>query len=238
MPRFAVLLLSALVAVAAGVMAAPVPFPRPGRSGPWFDGWDKQVGKCRFAREGDTLTITVPGAGYELDVVKGPLNAPHLLRDVEGDFIVQVRTGVIKCPGASGAGRTVFRRAALLLVSDNETVKFVSEAFVTGNQSSCLRTIGLLTPTGIGRILRTSPEKPTCLRLERRGDLLFGSFREDGESWERFAVQFGRRKGLDPLQVKLPRKVKIGVLAESTAPGTFKAVFDQFKLTPLACQTR
>ena len=33
--------------------------------------------------------------------------------------------------------------------------------------------------------------------------------------------------------IGMPRKVKVGVLAEATAPGTFKAVFDDFKLTPL-----
>jgi regulation of enolase protein 1 (concanavalin A-like superfamily) len=34
------------------------------------------------------------------------------------------------------------------------------------------------------------------------------------------------------------RKVKVGVVAEATAAGTFKAVFDQFKLAPLARKAR
>jgi hypothetical protein len=37
---------------------------------------------------------------------------------------------------------------------------------------------------------------------------------------------------------KPPKKVKVGVVAESTAPGTLKAVFDQFRLAPLGGESR
>ena len=92
MHRPAALLLCAL---AGGLAAAPAPISRPSKeTGPWFDGWDRPVdplGDCKFARKGDRLTITVPGKGHQLDIVQGGLNAPRLLREVEGDFLVQVR---------------------------------------------------------------------------------------------------------------------------------------------------
>ena len=45
----------------------------------------------------------------------------------------------------------------------------------------------------------------------------------DGRGWKTWEETDGG--------VQLPRKLKVGVFAEATAPGTFKAVFDQFKLT-------
>jgi hypothetical protein len=96
MPRLAALsLLGALVA--SGLVAAPAPFPRPDRAGPWVTGWDTPVdpvGDCRFDRDGDKLTITVPGS-------KGRSSDFSLLRDVEGDFVLQVRMAV-SFPGAAG----------------------------------------------------------------------------------------------------------------------------------------
>src|SRR5947209_3073819 len=92
MPRLASLLLAALVATAAD--GAPVP--RPKASPVWTRGWDRPVnpgGRCRFDRTGDKLTLTVPGRGHGLDVSNGRLNAPRLLRDLRGDFVVQVRVG-------------------------------------------------------------------------------------------------------------------------------------------------
>ena len=80
----AALLLCALVAAAA-VVGAPAPKPRGSRV--WLDGWDKPVGplaNCHFDREGDKLTITIVSS------VKGGVTIASLLRDVEGDFVVQV----------------------------------------------------------------------------------------------------------------------------------------------------
>jgi hypothetical protein len=41
-----------------------------------------------------------------------------------------------------------------------------------------------------------------------------------------------------PEKLELSWKLKVGVVAEATAEGTFKAVFDQFRLTPLGGKTR
>src|SRR5262245_49665374 len=89
----ALLLLCALVAVAA-VVGAPAPLPSPSRV--WTARWDEAVdpvGGCRFDRTGEKLTITASGKGHEHDLVKRRLNAPCLLRDVAGSFVVQVRVG-------------------------------------------------------------------------------------------------------------------------------------------------
>jgi hypothetical protein len=85
MHRVTALLLVCSLVTAAGLLAAPVPFPKPeDRYGPWFDGWDKPVDPardCRFHRKRDKLTITVPGKGHGLYEHKRHV---RLLRDVEG----------------------------------------------------------------------------------------------------------------------------------------------------------
>ena len=75
--------------LAGGLLGAPAPFHR--ETGAWYNGWDRPldaVGGCKFDRHGDKLTITVPGKPHALNVREGRLDAPHLLRNVEGDFDV------------------------------------------------------------------------------------------------------------------------------------------------------
>jgi regulation of enolase protein 1 (concanavalin A-like superfamily) len=48
---------------------------------------------------------------------------------------------------------------------------------------------------------------------------------EDGKKWSPCR---------NPLESEWPEKVTVGIMAEGTAKFTFKAVFDQFRLTPLS----
>src|SRR5262249_62109231 len=68
------------------------------------------------------------------------------------------------------------------------------------------------------------PGKPGYLRLERKGASLDAAWSLDGKKWTRVPVGAGRGVTLD-------RKLKVGVVAESTAPGVFKPEFDEFQLT-------
>jgi hypothetical protein len=60
--------------------------------------------------------------------------------------------------------------------------------------------------------------------VERSGATLHLSFRTDGTAWEQPTRQA-------TLNLALPRKLKVGVIGEATAPGAFRPVFDRFKLT-------
>jgi hypothetical protein len=74
------------------------------------------------------------------------------------------------------------------------------------------------------------------LRLRRRGDEVTLEFKE-GElargNWPGGPRPLPWCRACGPVRLPLPRKVKVGVVAEASAEGTFKAVFEQFKLTPL-----
>ncbi len=215
MPRSLSLLLF-IVGVPA-VLAAPAPFPRTTRpSVPWVTGWGKPedpVGDCRFDRDGERLTITVPCKGHQLDLASHRLNAPRLLREVEGDFVAQVR---IERDGrmASMEPGSDARLAGLVLAGGGTfKLKLTAGNMLLEQTDSSVFTT--LPPSGprVGN--------PVWLRLERRGNVLRLAYSADGKSWKYLA---------GPLRLGLPRQVKVGVVAETTGEGVFKVVFDQFRL--------
>jgi regulation of enolase protein 1 (concanavalin A-like superfamily) len=225
MSRFTSLLLGALVA--GGLLAAPAPFRKPG---PWFDGWDKPidpVGDCQFDREGDRLTITLPGKGHQLDLT-GRRNAPRLLKDVEGDFVVQVRVRGNYRP-ADLVKPGMLRQAGLFLANSKSPLKYAQSA-KAGQEDYrlCGEFISSGFPGGLFDLKAGPPlDNPVTLRLTRRGDKVWMTATgEDGKKW---SANQGAAYDLD-----FEKKLKVGVFAASTAPGIFKVVFDKFGLTPLA----
>jgi hypothetical protein len=57
-------------------------------------GWGATIdpdGDCKFGLGGNRLTITVPGTDHGLGVERGQMNAARVLKEIEGDFIIQVR---------------------------------------------------------------------------------------------------------------------------------------------------
>jgi hypothetical protein len=202
MHRFTTLLLLCALVVTVAVAALA---PRPKSSCVWFTGWDEPEegsGKCCFDRIGDRLTITVSGT------TGSP--GPWLSRDVEGDFVVQVRVRGNFRP-VSGKG---CRHAGFCLNWSHWTGAWLFTGFMNGPASEYREEGPFL-------------DDMVFLRLERRGNLLLKAWSRDGKKWTRL----GNR------EIDLPEKLKVGVTVEATAPGTFKATFDQFKLTLLGGST-
>ena len=185
-------------------------------------GWDAPVDpqrNCGFSDGGGKLTIIVPGNNQELMAERGNMSAPRLLRDIEGDFTAQVRvSGDYSVPD----GTSPFRGAGLLLMADEKNyvrLERVVGALAGGRIHGVweLRRDGRLepSPNGYPPLSGTA----TYLRMERRGDKLFGAYSEDGAKWTE----------LKPFDLDLPRKVKIGVAAWAAA-SRFAPSFDQFRL--------
>jgi regulation of enolase protein 1 (concanavalin A-like superfamily) len=234
MHRLAALLLCSLL-VAVAVTAAPAPVSKPRPSKVWVDGWDKpvdQVGDCRFARVGDSLTIVVPPSKdrWITGVVHGATSrtAPHMLRDVAGDFAVQVRV-----TGDFDVTTDSVRGAGVLLKAGRWTVLLSRSGLSErGKASNCIHSV-LFEPTAgmpdswEGKIkdLRIARWNRTAhLRLERRGDRLVTKGSRDGAVWTVLT---------DQKIPKLPASMKLGVFAQAINSSSFEAVFDQFEITPL-----
>jgi hypothetical protein len=186
-------------------------------------GWDKPVdprGDCKFKRDGDRLTITVPGGGHELDAGAGRLNAPRLLRDVEGNFVAVVRVG--------GGSRSDDRQGAGMLLTDGTGyVRLERVAAPSAWDKEWWRLYfgqrGLGEPGQSGTwMVGPDVDEPAYLRLSRRGARVWGEYSLDAKGWWEVDTLRG---------VKLPRNFQVGVFAESAAPGTFQVWFDRFTLT-------
>ncbi|HWG46800.1 MAG TPA: DUF1349 domain-containing protein [Gemmataceae bacterium] len=207
-------------------LAAPAPANRP-----WVTGWDKPVDPdkdCKFTIDKNTLTIEVPGKDHDLAVERGLMNSPRLLRNVEGDFVAQVRVSGTFQPSQNSTSRErlPFVGAGLLLMADDKTyIRLERAALVKGGETKTyanweLRQDGKWVLAG-AEAVQPLEDKLTFLRLERKGDKLLASVSHDGKEW----------KELNPLEVKLPAKLKIGVSGGGTSMDVFAPRFDQFRLT-------
>jgi regulation of enolase protein 1 (concanavalin A-like superfamily) len=206
-------------------LAAPIPANRA-----WVAGWDKPVDPdkdCKFVRAKETLTIEVPGKNHSLNIERSLMNAPRLLRDVEGDFVVQVRVDGTFQPSQRSTTneRLPFVGAGLVLLKDEKTYIRLERAGlrVQGEVKTYtnweLREDGKWLLAGDTSV-QPLEDKATYLRLERQGDKLLASISYDGKEW----------KELKPLKERLPAKLKLGVSLSSSSTDVFAARFDQFQL--------
>jgi regulation of enolase protein 1 (concanavalin A-like superfamily) len=214
-----------LFVAAYSVRAAPAPAPKP-----FERGWDKALdpdGDCTFRRDKGALTIEIPGRVHDLGAERRVMNAPRLLRDVEGDFVAEVRVGGTFRPAEKPAGdyHVSFLAAGLLLMTGENTYVRLEKA--SKHEGGETQTFANWELRGNGRWLQKgSPAvkpleaKETFLRLERKGNRLLGAIRQDGEKWH----------DLTPLEITLPTKLKLGVAAINTSSETFAPRFDRFQL--------
>jgi regulation of enolase protein 1 (concanavalin A-like superfamily) len=205
---------------------APAPLERLTLGG-WGTAFDPD-GDCKFTVGRNALTITVPGSDHVLSVERGRMNAPRVLQEVEGDFIAQVRVAGDFPKGAKTVvpeRRPLFVAGLLLYVDDNTYVRLERTELVRdGAQENYpnweLRQRGEWLRAGGPHDGAIDGKGPVWLRLERRGGRLMGSHSADGVSWT----------AMDPLGVKLPAKVRVGVTAGNNTTTGFSASFEGMQL--------
>jgi uncharacterized protein DUF1349 len=214
--------------VACTAIAAPAP----------KGNWDYVIDPdhdCKFASKGGKVTIELPGTDHDLAPKRKRFNAPRLLREVEGDFVMQVRVSGSFRPSAKSSVKEEDASVAagfVLAPADENYIRLEYGAYCRkGEQHICpaFRMRG-------ERIFNmemdwAEPWKPDpsvkkephiYLSLERRGHFIYEAISHDGKTW---TYDF-------KVEVKeLPKKVKVGLAAYSTSTEPFKACFDQFKLS-------
>ena len=226
-------------AVVTPVNGPPVPPPvavappKPAPAGPpavlsFATGWDKPVdpdGDCKIAPDKEALTIEAPGKRHDL-TGEGAMNAPRLLRDVTGDFTIQVRVaGDLKPAGPSTApGGLPFEGAGLVLMADDKTFVRLERAAVDRNGATDPYVNWEVRADGRQQWASTAklnPEDQTVyLRLRRLGDRIFPGYSVDGKTWTEMPSQ----------ALAILATVKVGVAAVTSSAGTFRPKFDDFRL--------
>jgi hypothetical protein len=112
MARF--LCVFATLLLACAVLATPAPEP-------FVSGWGRPVdpdGDCKIKRGSNTLIIEMPGTDHDYDPVRNRFNAPRILRELEGNFDLQIRTRIDCLPSAQSTvkGQPSFVSAGFLLI--------------------------------------------------------------------------------------------------------------------------
>jgi regulation of enolase protein 1 (concanavalin A-like superfamily) len=179
---------------------------------------------CKVKVEDKDLSVEVPGKLHELSPDSGQMNAPRVVRQVEGDFTMQVRVaGEFKPAGKSTKARTVpYNGAGLLVWSD-------ADNYIRLERAGFLRSGKIVTTVAFeeregghrGAVHNvTVPAGTLSLRLERKGGRVQGSYSSDGETW----------KALKPIDVTWAARMKVGVLAINTNSEPFTVKFGEFGL--------
>ena len=193
-------------------------------------GWGKFIdpdGDCKLSIQKGRVAIAIPGAVHALSAERGQVNAPRVLRDVQGDFIAEVRVSGITPPDSASLvlSRRPFRGAGLLLWQDAgnyvrlERAGMVFEGKHLSYASFEARKDRRFVRMGDGSEHPLDGEA-TFLRLERRGGTVLGSVSRDGIRWTT----------LEPLTVDMPRRVQIGIAASHNTSSPIEPQFEGLKL--------
>lgn len=231
--RYPIYMLVLLPATCA-VLAAPAPAPAP------RDGWGRSIDPdhdCKITIKDGTVTMELPGTDHDLAPKRKRFNAPRLLRDAEGDFVMQVRVRAAFRPSdkSSVEGQQPRVTAGIVLIpADENCIRLEYGAYrlggrldngvdflMQGNKLWNMELCGLSLPWK--QEIRERNEEHIYLRLDRRGQEIFRFLSPDGKDW-----------GVGSVSVKipdLPAKLKVGIAAYSTSTEPFKVRFDQFKLS-------
>jgi tetratricopeptide (TPR) repeat protein/predicted Ser/Thr protein kinase len=198
----------------------------PGKNvlGEWGTSMDPD-GDCSFRMEGGALTIRVPGTAHDLSTELNRLNGPRTLRDVTGDFSAEVKISSAGRPGARGTvpGRLPYTAAGLLLWQDRDNYFRLEQAAVRRDGTVEAYAAFELRQDG----QRKAPEtfrplgEAVALRLERRGNQVFGAVAQGGGPWLPYP----------PFQVTFPAQLHLGVAAVNTSTEPFQARFEDFRIT-------
>ncbi len=156
------------------------------------------------------------------------MNSPRLLTDVEGDFTAQVWVGGTFQPGpkSTTTERVPFQAAGLLLIADDRTYLRLERAALYNKNgevkhygSWSFREAGQWTVRGVPNVAPLE-NLAANLRLVRRGDQLSGFVSLDGKKWT----------ALPLIEAALPRRLKVGVSASTSASVEFRPEFADFTL--------
>lgn len=220
--------------LAAPLLAVGAPAPKDALAN-----WGKPVDPakdCKFEATGTKLKITVPGGKDPHDLsaeLNAPMHAPRVLKDVDGDFQMDVSVAAFAVPeGAEGGTErnVAFFGAGFLVWQDEKNyVRLERAMFRRDPQSPCyisfeLRRNGEFVKYGTPEDGNLDPKKGAMLKLTRKGNTFTAAVSEDaGKTWNE----------LKPLEAEFDKKVQAGVIAVNTAKADFVPEFDKYTLGDL-----
>jgi regulation of enolase protein 1 (concanavalin A-like superfamily) len=177
-------------------------------------------------RYGNKIKIVVPGTPHVLSAELGRLNAPRILRDVDGDFDASVKVAGIFHPSGRATLKeytSPYHGAGILLWQDEDN--YVRLEIASDLQHGKPRPYVNFEYRKDGALVASrglkNKDGSSYLRLKRRGDVIHAAFGPDGSGWTSFP----------PLWVKLNDRLKVGVSAINTATKLLTAELEGFGIS-------
>ena len=202
-----------------------------GGTGGWTF-WGEVVdpdGDCELKMADGDLACELPGTLHDLNIDIDKNNAPRVVQEVEGDFIVMVKVTGSFQPGAvrTGPKSVPYNGGGLLVWLDEGSYIRLERASMYRND----RVVGFLafesrengTRAEVHNKGGLDPRRDLWLRLERHGKLLSGFFSHDGQDWEE----------LQPMEVEWPARLKVGVDAVNSCGDPMTVRFQDYSLKRL-----
>ena len=179
-----------------------------------LEGWGQvvdPVGDCTFNRAEGKFTIRVPGAYHDLWPVKGQVNAPLVLQEVAGDFTIEVLVEEVTKAEPDTvlpamASKASFHAGSLIIWQDAKNfVRFDrTDMHSRGRAITACYLHIFQDGERTAELAPVVPDRPTHLRLTRKGDRVTAAYSQDGaKTWRSLAQQ----------KVTLAEKIKAGVSA-------------------------
>ncbi|MBL7040599.1 MAG: DUF1349 domain-containing protein [Pirellulaceae bacterium] len=195
-------------------------------------GWGTVVdpqGDCVVAAKADAVSITVPGTYHDLAPADGydNMDAPRVLQDAQGDFILQVRARRFEQPepntGANAENPRSYVSSGLLVWQDRGN--FIRFQRAASADSGFVGTFGQLISGGdmIGGSRIELADQDTYLRVERKAGKFNLAQSRDGKTWMTVQTQ-GK-------ELTLQDKVKVGVFVINGTNRQITHEFADFRLT-------
>ena len=191
-----------------------------------IEGWGAATdpdGDCKTEADGDALVIEVPNTTHGMIAnLIDRSNAPRVLREIEGDFEIQVKVdGEFK---PTGPGTTLLNmptyEAGLVVINDadNFITLLRSASYRNDKHNTSVAVSHRTEGRGSGMRLPRIGKGTTYLRLVRKGSKFLTYASTDGETWE----------ALRPVEVEWPDRLKLGVTAVTRgAEQPFSVTFDE-----------
>jgi hypothetical protein len=190
------------------------------------------INDCTVKEEASKLTITVPGGTHDLNAKVGGMKAPRVLREVDGDFIAQVKVSGEFEPGdqAADSDTSSFNGAGLLLWQDEKNyLRLERNAWWSKGDKATECYPPLIEYYLDGEYQGSQPKvdsaeffkgPSTWLKLERRGDKVTAYYSHDGTEWTM----------AKEIMVEFPNRIQVGVVAVNTSKEPFTVKFEEFEV--------
>jgi regulation of enolase protein 1 (concanavalin A-like superfamily) len=225
LPEDAGRFLGSLALGEAKARATGTPAPEP--TGTELPGWGLAIDPdkdCKFTPKAGSIAIDVPAAMHDSGGPDRKFNAPRVLREVDGDFVLTVKVGGDFKPGPRSTNpRSVpYLAGGILVWSDSDNFIRLERAAMRRAGRVIPHVAFLELEGGYGGAVHNElfKEGECYLRMERQGSRVLGAISGDGKTW----------KQLKPIDTVWPSKLKVGLIAISTSSEPFAVKFEQFDL--------